>query len=88
MNLIIAVAGKVGDREQRHIKRRFLRTAVKAFIMERFSDTMFDGVVFAVKDDRLWDFVYSSGFPVINDNRLFREAQVMVDIGKCEIKLV
>ena len=88
MQLVVAVIGKLGDREQRYIKRKFLRTAVKAFILERFGDTMFDDVVFAVKDDRLWDFVYSSGFPVINDNKLFKGAQVIVDVGKCEIKLV
>jgi len=88
MELVVAVIGKIGDREQRQIKRKFLRTAVKAFIIERFSNTQFDDVVFAVKDDRLWDFVYSSGFPVINDNNLFKGADVIIDLSKLEIKTV
>ena len=88
MQLVVGVVGRLGDKEQRRLKRKFLKTAVKAFILERFSNTMYDDVVFVVKDDRLWDFVYTAGFPVINDNRLFKEAQVMVDIGKCEIKLM
>ena len=88
MQLVVGVVGRLGDKEQRRLKRKFLRTAVKAFIMERFSNTKFDDVVFAVKDDKLWDFVYTAGFPVINDNRLFKVAQVMVDIGRCEIRLI
>ena len=88
MQLVVGVVGRMGDKEQRRLKRKFLRTAVKAFILERFSNTVFDDVVFAVKDDRLWDFVYTAGFPVVNDNKLFKGAQMIVDVGKCEIKEV
>jgi len=88
MQLVVGLIGSVkGDKMQYNQKKKWLRTAVKSFIMERFAETMFNDVVFAVKDDRLWYLAYTAGLPTINDKQLFNRAEVLVDIDKGTIVL-
>ena len=81
--LKVGVVGNIGDKEQRRVKKKWLK-GVKNTLMRRFSNTMYNDILFIAENDRLMDFLLSSNcLPIVVDRP--RNVDVLVDLDRCEI---
>ena len=83
--LKVGVVGNIGDREQRRVKKKWLK-GVKNTLMRRFSNTMYNDILFiAENDDTMW-LLYTSGFQNIVVDKSSSSYDLVLDLDRCEIK--